>query len=95
MVINYIAHGTSKGKIRPPQQDDHPFNPYTQDEGEAGQEESNSSPLELYTTNLNARAKLGLIDPLVGRVEEIERTIQVLCRRRKNNPLLRGGGRCW
>ncbi len=53
-------------------------------------EESGTSPLELYTTNLNARAKMGLIDPLIGREEEVERTIQVLCRRRKNNPLLVG-----
>lgn len=88
-VINYIAHGSNKGKIRP--QEEHPFNPYSQEEGEGGgSDESSSSPLELYTTNLNARAKLGLIDPLIGRQEEIERTIQVLCRRRKNNPLLVG-----
>ena len=88
-VINYIAHGSAnKNKVRP--QDEHPFNPYSQEEGEMGQDDSNASPLELYTTNLNARAKLGLIDPLVGRGEEIERTIQVLCRRRKNNPLLVG-----
>lgn len=53
-------------------------------------DEGGTSPLELYTTNLNARAKMGLIDPLIGRGEEIERTIQVLCRRRKNNPLLVG-----
>ena len=60
------------------------------EEGEGLGEESGTSPLELYTTNLNARAKLGLIDPLIGRAEEIERTVQVLCRRRKNNPLLVG-----
>lgn len=89
-VINYIAHGTSSKSRSPSQQDDHPFNPYSQEEGEAGQDESSSSPLELYSTNLNARAKLGLIDPLVGREEEIQRAIQVLCRRRKNNPLLVG-----
>ena len=50
----------------------------------------NESPLESYSTNLNQRAKLGKIDPLIGRQEEIQRTIQVLCRRRKNNPLLVG-----
>lgn len=88
-VINFIAHGM--GKPKPPQQmrEDHPFNHYSED-SEGGNEEGGSSPLELYTMNLNARAKLGLIDPLIGREEEIERTIQVLCRRRKNNPLLVG-----
>lgn len=85
-VINFIAHGVAKPKpaIEEPSQ----FNPYTEEmEVEEG---AGTSPLDLYTTNLNARAKLGLIDPLIGRAEEIERTIQVLCRRRKNNPLLVG-----
>lgn len=84
-VINFIAHG-AKPK---PQVQDHPFNQYS-DDSEGMNDESGTSPLELYTTNLNARAKMGLIDPLIGRAEEIERTIQVLCRRRKNNPLLVG-----
>lgn len=89
-VINYIAHGSAKSK--PPTREDHSsFNQqYGGEESEGMQEENGTSPLELYTTNLNARAKLGLIDPLIGREEEIERTIQVLCRRRKNNPLLVG-----
>ncbi|MBX3709395.1 MAG: ATP-dependent Clp protease ATP-binding subunit ClpA [Gammaproteobacteria bacterium] len=87
-VINYIAHGTAKPKPLQ-QREDHPFNHYSEDAEGMG-EESGTSPLELYTTNLNARAKVGLIDPLIGREEEIERTIQVLCRRRKNNPLLVG-----
>jgi ATP-dependent Clp protease ATP-binding subunit ClpA len=88
-VINFIAHGTSKPKSQAPVREDHPFNHYSEDSEGMG-EESGTSPLELYTTNLNARAKMGLIDPLIGREEEIERTIQVLCRRRKNNPLLVG-----
>ena len=87
-VINYIAHGTAKPKL-PQSREDHTFNHYSE-ESEGMGEESGTSPLELYTTNLNARAKMGLIDPLIGRKEEIERTIQVLCRRRKNNPLLVG-----
>lgn len=88
-VINFIAHGTTK-PVKPPEQH-HPFNHYSQqNEEHEGTEEGGSSPLELYTTNLNARAKMGLIDPLIGREEEVERTIQVLCRRRKNNPLLVG-----
>lgn len=94
-VINYISHGTTKAKGNGPStssfKDQHPssFSQYS-DETEAGEEGGNTSPLELYTTNLNARARLGLIDPLIGREPEIERTIQVLCRRRKNNPLLVG-----
>lgn len=88
-VINYISHGTAKPKM--PQREERPFNSnnYSEDSDGMG-EESGTSPLELYTTNLNARAKMGLIDPLIGREEEVERTIQVLCRRRKNNPLLVG-----
>lgn len=88
-VINFIAHGTAKPKAPPQQREDHPFNHYSE-ESEGMNEEGGTSPLELYTTNLNARAKMGLVDPLIGREEEIERTIQVLCRRRKNNPLLVG-----
>lgn len=86
-VINFIAHGTSKPKTQT--REEHPFNNYSEDSEGMG-DENGTSPLELYTTNLNARAKMGLIDPLIGREEEIERTIQVLCRRRKNNPLLVG-----
>lgn len=88
-VINYIAHGTTKAKL--PQREEQPFsNPYQEEAEGQGEEGGGTSPLELYTTNLNARAKMGLIDPLIGREEEIERTTQVLCRRRKNNPLLVG-----
>lgn len=91
-VINFIAHGIAKPKLPPreeqPPPQQHTFGQYSDEEGFG--EESGTSPLELYTTNLNSRAKMGLIDPLIGREEEIERTIQVLCRRRKNNPLLVG-----
>ncbi len=83
-VVNYIAHGTPKVE--------------NQESGErienasdeAGGEEKAPSALESYATNLNEEAKRGVIDPLVGRQEEVERVIQVLCRRRKNNPLLVG-----
>ncbi|WOE32133.1 MULTISPECIES: ATP-dependent Clp protease ATP-binding subunit ClpA [unclassified Acinetobacter] len=51
---------------------------------------SNAGPLELYTTNLNTEASKGKTDPLIGREKEIERAAQILCRRRKNNPLLVG-----
>ncbi len=87
-VINYISHGTTKPKMMP-RADNDQLGHYME-ESENLQEDGSASPLEQFTTNLNARAKLGLIDPLVGREDEIERTIQVLCRRRKNNPLLVG-----
>ncbi len=90
-VINFIAHGSIKPKSsQSPMREDHPFNNHYSEESEGMQDEAGTSPLELYTTNLNVRAKMGLIDPLIGRQEEIDRTIQVLCRRRKNNPLLVG-----
>src|SRR5207237_6814360 len=67
------------------------FGGHYMEEGEGGEGEAGgASPLEQFTTNLNARAKIGMIDPLVGRQDEVERTIQILCRRRKNNPLLVG-----
>ncbi len=90
-VINYIAHGTpTKPRLSSREGSDQQFGGHYVDEGEGLQDEAGLSPLEQYTTNLNARAKAGLIDPLIGRSDEVERTIQVLCRRRKNNPLLVG-----
>ncbi len=85
-VVNFIAHGISKVK------DDSESDPSTQDMGEAeeAQNSSGGNPLTKYATNLNEAARVGRIDPLIGRDAEIERTIQVLCRRRKNNPLLVG-----
>ena len=85
-VVNYISHGISK--VPGEGQDDEAA-------GEAGEEregrgKDNASPLENFTTNLNEQARLGRIDPLIGRDAEVERTIQILCRRRKNNPLLVG-----
>jgi len=59
-------------------------------EGDADTAEAKKSPLEQFATNLNKHAIEGKIDPLIGRDEEVERTVQVLCRRRKNNPLLVG-----
>ena len=82
-VVNYLAHGVSKL--------DQPEKP-TDSEFEADKtgNESSESPLEKYAVNLNQEALKGNIDPLIGRDLEVERTIQVLCRRRKNNPLLVG-----
>lgn len=83
-VVNYIAHGTPKVAGT-----DESENIGNVDE-EATDEEGNPSPLESFATNLNEQARKGTIDPLVGRAEEIERVIQILSRRRKNNPLLVG-----
>lgn len=85
-VINYISHGVSKYQAN--EFRDNNMNP-PMDEEMMGQD-SSESPLESYCMNLNKRAKLGKIDPLIGRSEEVQRTVQVLCRRRKNNPLLVG-----
>jgi ATP-dependent Clp protease ATP-binding subunit ClpA len=83
-VVNYISHGITKT----PQ----PKEPAKEEQPEAEQEgaASQQGALEQYTQNLNAAAKEGRIDPLIGREHEVERVIQVLCRRRKNNPLLVG-----
>jgi len=90
-VINYLSHGSTRpGNVPRMRDQEQPGNSHYMEDGESSGEEAGSSPLEQFTTNLNARAKLNLIDPLVGREDEIERTIQVLCRRRKNNPLLAG-----
>jgi ATP-dependent Clp protease ATP-binding subunit ClpA len=83
-VVNYISHGISKV----PGQESLGEN-LEEGESEAPKKEG-ASPLETYATNLNELARQGKIDPLIGRMREIERTVQVLCRRRKNNPLLVG-----
>jgi len=83
-VVNYLAHGVSK--IEQQQKKEVPEDADT----ERGGSEGMGSPLEKYATNLNEEALKGNIDPLIGRESEVERTIQVLCRRRKNNPLLVG-----
>ena len=88
-VINYISHGSTKPRAASRGESDQ-FGSHYMEEGDGLQEDAAASPLEQFTTNLNARAKLGLIDPLIGREDEIERTIQILCRRRKNNALLVG-----
>lgn len=85
-VVNFITHGISKipghshggGEEAPEQQE------------MEGVADSSASPLESFATNLNAEAEAGRIDPLIGREEEVTRVIQVLSRRRKNNPLLVG-----
>ncbi len=84
-VVNYITHGISKVSNEGD----------TPEPGQAGTEESganeaDSNPLDSFTTNLNIEAAAGHIDPLIGRIAEVERVAQILARRRKNNPLLVG-----
>ncbi|MFP3874452.1 MAG: ATP-dependent Clp protease ATP-binding subunit ClpA, partial [Thiohalophilus sp.] len=81
-VVNYLSHGISKV------QDEEQVDPENLGEEESGEDASN--PLRQFTANLNELARQGRIDPLIGRKNELERTIQVLCRRRKNNPLFVG-----
>ena len=81
-VVNFISHGVSKI--------DDESSPHSESQEEAAEQEEDSSMLHKYSTNLNVQAKDGKIDPLIGRELELERCIQILCRRRKNNPLFVG-----
>ena len=82
-VVNYISHGISKVPQTGPSKQQ-------ESEAEGEQEQAQGGALETYTMNLNALALSGKIDPLIGRERELERVVQTLCRRRKNNPLLVG-----
>ena len=82
--VNYLSHGIAKHGEEPRHEEG------TQGEGGAEAAEGKGDALAEFASDLNALAREGKIDPLVGRSEEIERTIQVLCRRRKNNPLYVG-----
>ena len=86
-VVNFIAHGIKKSD--PPEAAKGSESSAEAEEGTSEKNEK-ASPLEQYTQNLNQMAKDGKIDPLIGREYEVERVIQILCRRRKNNPLLVG-----
>ena len=86
-VVNFIAHGIKKND--PPEAVKSSETPAETEESSSEKNEK-GSPLEQFTVNLNQLAKDGKIDPLIGREYEVERVIQILCRRRKNNPLLVG-----
>jgi len=86
-VVNYISHGISKA---PQENAPGPQGETAGNTGEKEAEGESASPLDAYTQNLNDQARSGRIDPLIGRDKEVERVIQTLCRRRKNNPLLVG-----
>ncbi len=83
-VVNYITHGISKVSG----EDD--SSPERVSDEDAALEEGEANPLDAFATNLNDEAKEGRIDPLIGRMQEVERVSQILSRRRKNNPLLVG-----
>ena len=87
-ILEYISHGVTK---TPPAREDEADGDAGANAG-AGDEESTTSrdPLSAYCVNLTERARQGLLDPLIGRAEELQRTIEVLCRRRKNNPVFVG-----
>jgi len=84
-VVNYISHGISR-------LEEHSASDSEESKLDAGEDggEKKDTALERFTANLNQRAREDQIDPLIGRASEIERTVQVLCRRRKNNPLFVG-----
>ncbi len=93
-LVNYISHGIQKEEDITFDSleagEDEPNAESGSEETEFTEDETKSSPLERFASNLNQVAEEGKIDPLIGRDEEVERTVQVLCRRRKNNPLLVG-----
>lgn len=82
-VVNFVSHGISRTQSDAQE-------PTDQAQEEAGEDGASSKPLESYATNLNEQARQGRIDPLIGREHEVERVVQILVRRRKNNPLLVG-----
>jgi len=92
--VNFIAHGVAKnpqfGETRPISGAENAEDAFSSMAGSAGDEAKKESALAKYCVDLNVKASKGDIDPLIGRHDEVERCIQVLCRRRKNNPLLVG-----
>ncbi|MEM7027507.1 MAG: ATP-dependent Clp protease ATP-binding subunit ClpA [Pseudomonadota bacterium] len=81
-VVNYISHGIAKIE-----DNEETLN---ENEEDVAAEETSSNPLDAFAVNLNEQAMQGKIDPLIGRQTEVQRTVQILCRRRKNNPLYVG-----
>ena len=88
-LLNYISHGIAKVPAEEEKGDGHEFEGGEEDE-EGQQTRPEQNPLELYTQNLTRQAEEKRIDPLIGRENEINRTFQILCRRRKNNPIYVG-----
>ena len=88
--VSYISHGIAKAAEMSEDRTVRGAEEEAETIGEGGAEEKSKTPLEQFCVNLNQKAEDGKIDPLIGREEELERTIQILCRRRKNNPLYVG-----
>jgi ATP-dependent Clp protease ATP-binding subunit ClpA len=92
--VNYISHGIAKrpglAENRPPRGSEEESNERPSGEDPDSRPKKKGDALDAYCVNLNKKAKEGKIDPLIGREAEVQRTIQVLCRRQKNNPLLVG-----
>jgi ATP-dependent Clp protease ATP-binding subunit ClpA len=93
--VNYISHGIAKRPGLSESKaargaDEEPDSREPKDSKESGEGKKKEGALEAYCVNLNKKAREGRIDPLIGREPEVQRTIQVLCRRQKNNPLLVG-----
>ncbi|MFN3273895.1 MAG: AAA family ATPase, partial [Paracoccus sp. (in: a-proteobacteria)] len=89
--VNYIAHGVAKNpSFNEPRKVVGAEEPVEQKQAEPAQEPKEETALGKYCVDLNAKSRKGDVDPLIGRESEVERAIQVLCRRRKNNPLLVG-----
>src|SRR4051812_20036935 len=86
-ILNYISHGITKVPMDPSGAGAHGPAPAN---GEDGGPATSNDPLTAYCVNLTERASQGLLDPLIGRTDELQRTIEVLCRRRKNNPVFVG-----
>jgi ATP-dependent Clp protease ATP-binding subunit ClpA len=85
--VNFIAHGIAK---KPGASEPRPAKGAGADDDEKAQVKTGGEALEAYCVNLNEKARQGKVDPLIGRMNEVERCIQILCRRTKNNPLLVG-----
>jgi len=88
--VNFIAHGITKAPQASPAQEEAAAAEQSESSGGQSAQPQQPTALDQYTSNINELAKKGKIDPLIGREQEVERVIQVLCRRRKNNPLLVG-----
>ncbi len=86
-VLNYISHGISK--VPAPDEPGGDERPATAGQGDEGSSTSRT-PLDAYAVNLSQKARAGMLDPLVGRSAEVQRTMEILCRRRKNNPMFVG-----
>jgi len=83
--VSYLSHGVGKGAVTPEQ----PKSAQPEEEKKSESKKKDGA-LDQFTVNLNEKAKEGRVDPLIGRIAEVDRTIQILCRRSKNNPLYVG-----